>query len=181
MDQIKWRSDRVTTRSGFSVCLASPCNHTDGRTGNDVSICRCGNQACSASSTGLLCTSATSTCRPAHKCVHTTGALENTDGVCKCGAVHCWSGTGFFCDESQDRCSSTAACTAGTFTLSLADGTVSCPVCPTGRVAPRPDMAACDACPVNTYNGFGSAGTDRDKHDKDDDCAASGSCISCWR
>ncbi len=64
-----------------------------------------------------------------------------------------------------------ADCPAGTFS-NLSGLNRSCPVCGGGRIAPSAGMTACVNCETNTYNGFGTADGDRDKHDSDDDCVA---------
>ena len=64
---------------------------------------------------------------------------------------------------------SCAECPAGRFS-NLTARTEPCDVCRIGRFSPNSGMKACNACPVNTYNGFGSEDADQDKHDKEDDC-----------
>ena len=52
--------------------------------------------------------------------------------------------------------------------------TQSCNVCPAGRIRTTADalttvVYSCEACPIDTYNGF-SENVTRDKHDENDDC-----------
>ena len=54
------------------------------------------------------------------------------------------------------------------------NNTQSCNVCPAGRIRTTANalttvVYSCEACPIDTYNGF-SENVTRDKHDEHDDC-----------
>ncbi len=71
-----------------------------------------------------------------------------------------------------DARSACEECGVGRYQPSNAAPGAACSVCGIGRVAIHAGMDACVDCGVNTYNGFGDADTDQDKHDAADDCVA---------
>ena len=53
-DEFSWSSDGATVKSGFKICLAKICSHTNGATINTESSCGCGSTVCDGTS-GMFC------------------------------------------------------------------------------------------------------------------------------
>ena len=142
-----------------SVCRACAPGRFVADNGSNATL----HQRCANCSAGLEFNSTVTPCSP---CLD--GWHQDDDGT-RAGAKCTLCAAG---KQHVDAKSACVDCEAGSFQPSSSTPRVTCSVCDTGRIASRAGAVVCADCGINTYNGFGNAEADRDKHDAEDDCVA---------